>query len=156
MDNMKLIVSEIDGIITDGTMFIDELGNVPFKNFNVEDFDSINKLKKDCNFVFLSDDNRVSYNECRRRNIPFYWAKQKSKVDILLDIMRRYNVSPEETIYLGSKASDIGCMRLVPLSFCPEGSSKLLASIGSKLETGPGKGVITELYFYYFFNKKNL
>ena len=156
MTKIKLIVSEIDGIITDGTMFIDELGNIPYKNFCMEDFDSINKLKKECNFVFLSDDNRISYNDCRRRNIPFYWSKQKNKRDILLDIMRRYNVSPEETIYLGSKASDIECMKLVPLSFCPKSSSKLLASIGSKLETSPGKGVITELYFYYFFNKNNL
>ena len=156
MDNIKLIVSEVDGVITDGLAPIDELGNIPFKNFYLEDFDSINELKKACNFVFLSSDNAINYNLFRNKKIPFYWAQLKSKKDILLGILRRYNVTPEETIYIGSKASDIECMKLVPLSFCPEDSPKSIASIGSTLSSKAGKGVLTELYFHYFMNKQNL
>lgn len=46
MNDIKLIVSEIDGVLTDGTYAEDELGNVLYKHFQSKDFDAINILKK--------------------------------------------------------------------------------------------------------------
>ena len=154
MENIKLIVSEVDGVVTDGKVPIDELGNVPFKNFNMEDFEAINELKKSCQFVFMSSDNNISYHLCRRKNIPFYWANTKPKRDILLDILRRYNISAEETIYIGSKLSDVECLNMIPFSFCPSNSNSKVLSIGNSLDAISGGGVITELFFRYFMNKK--
>ena len=73
--NAKLIVSEIDGIITDGRYAEDEIGNIIYKVYNSKDFDAINELKKHFKFVFLSSDNKINYNMCKRRNISFYGAK---------------------------------------------------------------------------------
>ena len=154
MENIKLIVSEIDGVITDGTVPIDELGNIPYKNFNLEDFEAINELKKSCRFVFISSDNQISYHLCRRKKIPFYWSHPKPKRDILLDVMRHYNVTADQTIYVGSKLSDIECMNMIPFSFCPNNSNSKLLSIGNTLNADSGKGILVELYFKYFMSKK--
>ncbi len=146
MNKIKLVVSEIDGIITSGQQPIDELGNTPFKNFYTGDFEAINKIKAICPFVFLSSDNKVSYNLCRNKNIPFYWAR-KDKRSVLLEVMRRYNVTADDTMYIGSKLSDIPCMNMVPNSLCTSdnlGFNFLLQE--------PGKGVLTELYLDYFKN----
>lgn len=145
MNDIKLVVSEIDGIITVGNQPVDELGNTPFKHIYTADFEAVNKIKSKCPFVFLSSDNSISYNLCRSKNIPFYWAP-KDKRKTLLEIMRRYNVTAEDTIYIGSKLSDIPCMQMIPNSFCT-------GSFGNydftQLNSYPGEGVLTELYLDY-------
>lgn len=140
MNKIKLIVSEIDGVITDGIQPVDELGNTIFKNIYTPDLEAINKLKAMCPFVFLSSDNSVSYNFCRKKNIPFYWAKN-NKRSTLLEILRKYNVTAEEVLYIGSKLSDVECMKMIPISFSTN------QSFDFKLfDTQPGKGILTELY----------
>jgi 3-deoxy-D-manno-octulosonate 8-phosphate phosphatase KdsC-like HAD superfamily phosphatase len=137
---IKLIVSEIDGVLTSGVSQIDNVGITLFKDFYLGDFEAINKLKNSLRFVFLSSDNNVNYNICSRKCIPFYWAP-KDKRTTLLEILRHYNYSAEETFYIGSSISDIPCMNMIPLSFC---TNPLLGF--STFKTQAGKGVLTELY----------
>ena len=148
MDSIKLIVSEIDGIVTEGLTPIDELGNIPYKIFNEGDFEAINELKKHCTFVFMSSDQRINYHLCRRRNIPFFWAK-KDKLKTLTEIMMRYNVSADQTLYIGSKISDMRCIQMVPTSFVSN-NSPLAGLYGTKLHVKCGEGVITSIYLKYF------
>lgn len=115
MSNIKLIVSEVDGILTDGFSSIDELGNTLFKNFFTSEFEAVNKLKKFCPVVFMSNDNAISYNMCRRKNLPFFWAK-RDKRSTLLQILRKYNVTAEDVLYIGSKLSDTKCINMIPKS----------------------------------------
>lgn len=143
--DIKLIVSEVDGIIADPLYPIDELGNVPFKYFYGKDFEAINELKKFFKFVFISSDNRVSYNLFRRKNIPFYWA-EKDKRSILLEIMRRYNKAPSEVLYIGCSLSDISCMEVVDFSMCPSDSVyDVMQKATVKLDAQGGYGVLCEV-----------
>jgi 3-deoxy-D-manno-octulosonate 8-phosphate phosphatase KdsC-like HAD superfamily phosphatase len=146
--NIKLIVSEVDGIVTEGFSPIDEIGNVPFKHFFMRDFEAINNLKREFKFVFLSYDNSVSYNLCRRKQIPFFLADSpKNKKDKLIEIMRRYNVSPEETIYLGNSFSDMECLMLTPFSVCTYDSPKEVKEKSYlTLDVYGGNGVVCALY----------
>jgi len=145
MNKIKIVVSEIDGVITDGVQPIDELGNTVFKNFYTPDFEAINKIKVICPFVFLSNDNSVSYNLCKKKNIPFFWA-QKSKRTILLDILRKYSVTLDDVVYIGSKLSDLECMNMVPISFC---TNDFISTNFKSFMTLPGEGILTELYLNY-------
>lgn len=143
---IKIIVSEIDGIVTDHKICIDELGNVPFKNYNVKDFETINELRKTFTFVFLSSDNVVSYHLCRRRNIPFYYAP-KDKRSVLIKIMQKYGVTPEEVLYIGSTFSDLGCVQLIPFSLCPvDAISDVKTASYYVLENFGSDGVLEEVY----------
>lgn len=144
---IKLIVSEIDGVITNGLCPEDELGHVPYKTFQMKDFAAINELKKNYKFVFLSDDDHISFNLCRRRNIPFFHAKNEhEKYEKLVEILRRYACVPDEVIYIGSKLSDVRCCQFIPKSFCPEDAGQSLHDVcwASFIAKG-GEGVVTEL-----------
>lgn len=145
-EKIKIIVSEVDGVITDHILCIDELGNVPFKAYYMKDFEVINELKKTFTFVFLSSDNSVSYHLCRRKNIPFYYAP-KDKKTTLVKIMKRYNVTPEEVIYIGSSFSDLKCIQLVPFSLCPVDAVNEVKTICYHvLENYSGDGVLENVY----------
>lgn len=143
----RLIISEIDGVISDGTHAEDEIGNVLYKIYNSKDFDAINELRKYFKFVFLSSDNRINYNMCKRKNIAFYWAKnEREKLERLGEIMRRYSVTPDETVYVGSKISDRKCLQVIPNSLCPEDAGKLIKDICfAYFTTEGGKGICVEL-----------
>ena len=143
----RLIVSEMDGVITDGTYAEDEIGNVLYKVYQSKDFDAINELKKNFKFVFLSSDNRINYNMCHRRNIPFYWGKNEDeKYSKLIEILRRYSYTPDEVIYLASTISDRKCIQLIPESLCPEDAGEYLKNIcfASFIKNG-GEGIFVEL-----------
>ena len=153
---IKLIVAEIDGVLTNGTYAEDEIGNVLYKTFNQKDFSAINELKKYYKIVFLCDDNKINYNMCQRKNIPFYWGKgEKGKYTLLSDILRRYGVTPDETIYIGSKISDRKCLRLIPYSMYPDDAGDFIESIAwAPFKTEGGKGIFTELLSLLQFNIK--
>jgi len=120
LSNIKLIVSEVDGIVTEHTSAIGEAGITMFKTYNMKDFEAINRIKKHCGFTFLSSDAAISMSLCRAKNIPFYHAKGNKRRMLANDLLRRYTVSPEEVIYIGSSYSDIDCTNLIPFSMCPE------------------------------------
>jgi len=149
MSNIKLIVSEVDGVLTEGKVFYDELSNVPYKLFNMDDLEVINKLKCKFPIVFLSSDNKISYNFFRNKNIPFYWAK-KSKKDVFLQILRRYNVTAEEVLFVASKLSDLECACLATNTVCPNNANLLIRRKAKQLKALKGDGVLTEIYIRYF------
>ena len=115
IEKIKLIISEVDGVLTDGLIPYDALGNVPFKNFKDTEFDIINKIKRDFDVVFVSKSSDISYNLLRKKNLPFFCAK-KSKIETLKHIMLRYSVTPEEVIDLDGESHDEECFNLIPFS----------------------------------------
>lgn len=144
---IKLIISEIDGVLTDGTYAEDELGNTIYKSFNHKDFSAINELKKYYKLVFMSDDNKINYHMCQRKNLPFYWCKGAvEKHSTLLDILRRYNTSLDNAIYIGAKLSDKKCLQSVPYSMCPDDAGEYLKNIvWAQFLIAGGKGIFVEL-----------
>ena len=117
--DIKLIVSEIDGIITEGLSGIGEFNTTMFKEFYIKDFEAINLIKKYWTFVALSSDAAVNASLCRKRNIPFFFA-ERSKFDLYKQILMRYNVNADNVLYIGNSYSDIDCLRASAFSVCPE------------------------------------
>lgn len=156
--NTKIIISEMDGVLTSGDITIDELGNILYKTFNSKDFEAINELKKYFTMVFLSSDNKINYNLCRRRSLPFYWGKnEEEKYQRLVEILRRYNMTPDEAVYIGSKISDRKCLQMIPNSLCPDDAGEYLKEIcfATFVKEG-GKGIFSELLYLLKDRIKNV
>lgn len=146
LTKLKVIISEVDGIITDGLITYDELGNVPFKTFNAQDLEIINELKKTFKFVFLAKDQNINYNLFRRKNIPFYWA-EKDKLELLTKILQRYAVTLDEVLYIGIGISDVPCINRVPFSVCPStANADIKSKVAMRLNTASGAGILYEVY----------
>ena len=144
LTNITIIVSEIDGIITDGKVPIDHINNTLFKNYCMHDFDAINELKSYFDFVFLASDPAVSYNIMRMRNIPAYFTTHvDNKLSLLSKrILPHYAARPENLLYIGSFISDIPCMHLAQISLAPEDALGAAQKALYKLPCTAGNGVI--------------
>ncbi len=150
LTKIDIIVSEVDGIITDGTVALDNLNNVLFKNYCEQDFDAINELKKVFTFVFLASDPNISLGVMQKRNIPFFYPKSRdSKCKVLVsNILPRYNMQPANLLYIGSRLSDIECMNLAEICCYAVGAPKGLLKVNNSetIRCLEGKGVLSELH----------
>lgn len=148
LKNIDIIVSEIDGIVTDGMKPVDHMNHTMFKNYCEKDFEAIKELKRFFTFVFLADDGDVSYNVMRTKNIPAFFVGNEVKLKVLQNkIMSRYNMTPENLLYVGSKLSDVQCMNYAEISFTtPDSFLKTQQTATSILETTAGHGVLSQLY----------
>ena len=143
---LKVIVSAVDGVLNSGEHPIDELGNILFKTFNFKDFEAINELKKHFKVVFISSNNNISFNLFRRRSIPFFYNNKDKKAEVP-KILRRYNITPEEAMYVGCTFSDLKCMNMIPFSVCTEDSITDVKNVASTvLPIYGGMGVFCTLY----------
>jgi len=156
LSNIKLIASEIDGIVTEHLFPIDELGNVLFKQYYMKDFEAINELKKIFTFIFVSADQAINYNLCRRKNIPFFWS-QNGKKDAFIKMIRRYSIALDNILYVGSSYSDIELMNMAQFSVCPADAVAEVKNVSDiVLEYPGGCGVLCELLHFIKRNIHNV
>jgi len=157
--NTQIVISEIDGVITNGLDAVDTMSNVLFKNYCNKDFEAINLLKPFFTFVFLSSDSAISYGVMRSKNIPSYFTKYRtdSKVALINKIINRYNVTPENILYIGSKLSDLPCMDVSEISIVPRDAPIELKHRTSIIaDVSGGAGVICYVYNLLKTNKSQL
>ncbi len=146
LQRVKIIISEVDGVLTQGWMPVDELGNTPFKLFYYRDFEAINLLKPYFKVVFVSSDNKINYNYMRGKQLPFYYDP-KSKKNALLAALKRYSLTPDDAMYVGSSYSDIECMQQIPLSVCTEDAVREVVELSERvLPAYGGDGVFCKIY----------
>jgi len=55
----------------------------------------------------------------KNRNIDFFYARGKDKVEFIPELIEKYNVTPEHMAYIGDDLFDSSIMKAVEHPFCP-------------------------------------
>lgn len=143
---VKVIVLDVDGVFTNGKKTFNLNGDVVYKEFLDRDFTALNVLLKYFKVVILSGDDRVNREVFKNKKIPFYHSRGKSKKRLLRAILNRYNIGPDECIFIGDDFPDLKCIQMIPLSFCPKDAvSDVKASVHAVFKVKGGEGVIVYL-----------
>ena len=146
---IKLVILDIDGVLTDGKKYYG-LDGIPFaKTYCDKDFTAIKRLRgAGIDVCFLSGDERVNKAMAENRKIDFYSARGKDKADFIADFTSTYNASPTDMLYIGDDLFDESIMRLVGHAYCPADAArklKVLCGPSNVLERSGGQNVIAEL-----------
>ena len=112
---IKLIILDVDGVMTDGKKYYDRDGNVVIKNFCDKDWTAIKRFRAiGIPVVFLTGD---AYNATilKNRNLPYVVNRgegfHRDKVNFLDDILTEYECDAKETVYVGDDLFDMGVMK---------------------------------------------
>ena len=144
--NIKLVISEADGVITEHLVGYGELNTVVLKQFYMKDFEAINLMKKYWNFAFMSSDASITASMCRKRNVSFYFA-ERNKKETYNSMLRRYDVTADDVLYIGSSYSDIDCFKMSGFSICPEDAVPQIKNLADHvLPVYGGAGVLCYIY----------
>ena len=120
MENIKILVLDVDGTLTDGKLYMDDKDNA-LKAFNVRDgFAIVNWLKLGGEVAIITGKNsNIVERRAKELGIKYVVQGSKNKTQDLKKILERLNLSFENVAYMGDDLNDIGLMKKILLSACP-------------------------------------
>lgn len=146
---IKLIVSDVDGVLTDGKIYLDHKGD-EIKVFYTRDALRIEiALRSGISMVWLTG--RRSAATLKRGNelgVKVFYKEDlaKGNISFLNLITKKYHVTNEEIAYIGDDWNDLFFMNQVGLAVTPSNGSsenKRIAQIIT--QAGAGQGVLAEI-----------
>ena len=146
---IKLIILDIDGVLTDGKKYYG-LDGLPFaKTYCDKDFTAIKRLRgAGIKVCFLSGDDRVNKAMATNRNIDFYSARGRDKADFISEFESIYKSKKDEMLYIGDDLFDKSIMEIVGHPYCPSDACediKLICGLKNIFSNSGGNNVIAEL-----------
>lgn len=150
MNKLKLLILDVDGVLTDGKKYYGKDGMPQLKTFCDKDWTAIKIFKAiGVDVVFLTGDpfneeigkNRNIHTIVNRKN-----GVHRDKSHYLDDLCNQYNCSREEVVYVGDDFFDIGLMKLLKFSFCPMDAPRIVRQHCIPLSTKGGDNLLYDLY----------
>lgn len=148
---IKLLILDVDGVLTDGTKVYNQNHEVLSKSFVCKDFTAIKRLTASgIKVIMLSGDN-FNRKMADKRNIDFYCTRDKNltldKSLFLDDFERKYNVKKENMSFVGDDYFDLSMFTNLKYTFCPSDSPEIIKNKSLHvLKSRGGNGVLVELY----------
>ena len=144
---IKMVLSDVDGCLTDGGMYYSENGD-EIKKFNAKDGMAFRLLKEKGYITGIVTGENVDLNKRRvaKIGLDVYEYGTKDKLETLNKICKQYNISMKNILYIGDDNNDIDILKNVGISCCPNDAIdevKRLSTI--KLKTNGGHGVVREV-----------
>lgn len=144
---IELIVLDIDGVITDGSVIIDAKGN-EHKQVNLKDIDAIYELHHrgfKLAAVTGEDTDIVDYFE-NRFPWEYFYRGSKTKKDVMYQIEQDTNIAREHICYVGDGKYDVEPLAYAGIGICPaDAIDKAKKAADIILQNDGGKGCIWEL-----------
>jgi 3-deoxy-D-manno-octulosonate 8-phosphate phosphatase (KDO 8-P phosphatase) len=142
----KLILTDIDGVWTDGGMYYDNTGN-EFKKFNTSDSAGVLfcKLLSIPVGIITGEKNNIVQNRANKLGIEILFMGIKNKLQLVEDLCVKYNISISEVAYIGDDINDILVLKKVGISGCPADAPKYVKKhCNMILDKEGGAGVFRE------------
>jgi len=143
---IKLVITDVDGVLTDGGMYYSEKGEI-MKKFNAKDGMGVELLlQNNIKTVLLTRENSKIV---KKRGLKIKVAStitgiQKKELH-LETICRKFRVLPKEIAYIGDDINDIEISKLVGLSASPlDGVVRLKKNVDYVCRNKGGNGVFRE------------
>jgi 3-deoxy-D-manno-octulosonate 8-phosphate phosphatase (KDO 8-P phosphatase) len=157
LDEIKLIVLDVDGTMTDGGVYIDD-NQIEFKKFNIKDGAGI-LLAQSVGFEFMILSGRTSKcveKRAKEFNIQYIAQGIRRKADYLKTFTDKHNLLPENIAFIGDDVNDLPAMHYVGTSACPlDAANEVKAYCDFVLPLKGGDGVV-RAFVEMLLQKRNL
>jgi YrbI family 3-deoxy-D-manno-octulosonate 8-phosphate phosphatase len=153
--NIKLLVLDVDGVMTDGGMIFTKNGD-ELKKFNSKDGIGINLChEKGIKVGIISAGHHGAIVEKRATmlGIERFYVGKRPKLDVLKSWLSDMEINPEDVAYIGDDINDIPIMRYIGLSACPADAAMAVKNVVSVRLTSPGgSGCVREFVDNYLMS----
>ncbi len=119
--NIKFLVLDVDGVMTDGGMYYTESGD-QFKKFNTKDGMAIKIVQeKGIKVAFLSSGSteHIIQNRAKTLGVDCVYVGSRPKIDVLNEWCAELGFTMENVAYVGDDINDLKVMDVVAFSGCP-------------------------------------
>jgi YrbI family 3-deoxy-D-manno-octulosonate 8-phosphate phosphatase len=155
---IKIVVLDIDGVITDGKVQVDSRGRES-KQIDFKDIDAIFELKrKKYKLAIITGENTpINKYFIRRFKPDFFYYSCKDKVSAIKEIQNKTGYLRDEVCFIGDSGYDIYAVKYAGLGVCPNNAVEDVKKIANEvLDSNGGDGCIMELVsLLEKYNNKN-
>ncbi len=149
---IKIFLSDVDGVLTDGGMYYTESGD-EFKKFNCYDGMGM-KLLQDKGYkvgILTSEDRIINRNRAKKLELDFDFHGVKNKLQFIEDFCIKENIEISEIAYIGDDLNCFNLLSKVGVCACPKNAVFKIKSIPNiiQLKSRGGDGAFREFADLY-------
>ena len=130
MRDIRMFISDIDGVWTDGGMYYDNTGN-EWKKFNTSDSAGVLFLRL-LNIplaIITGEDTEIVRRRMQKLGVPELHMGVKDKVGVAESICAKAGISLSQVAYIGDDLNDIALLGAVGLSAAPSNAPSYIKEI---------------------------
>lgn len=148
--NIKVILFDVDGVLTDGGIIYDDNG-IEYKRYNVKDGQIISHLKK-YGFVvgaITGRESDVVKNRCIELKLDYHKHGVKDKLVEYENFKSEYNLEDTQISYIGDDIIDLSILVRCGLSATPNDAREYIkGEVDIVTATKGGEGVLRDIADY--------
>lgn len=147
LKKIKLVLTDVDGVLTDGGMYYSESGEF-MKKFNTKDSMGMELLSNHGikTILITRENSKIVKKRVKKISIVDLYSGVLDKKQILSEIIKIYNVKNNEIAYIGDDVNDIEIMESVGFSATPfDGNYKVKKISDYTCKTKGGNGAFREI-----------
>tara|TARA_B100000614_G_scaffold262915_1_gene301236 strand:- start:52020 stop:52499 length:480 start_codon:yes stop_codon:yes gene_type:complete len=154
--NIRMIVTDVDGTLTDGRYFVSESGNV-IKAFHTRDFWALRRAREEGieTFMLTSATDRCADEKSQTTGIPLVSASTSKAADLKM-IAEEKGIPLEQVAYIGDAENDIAAMELCGFTACPADAVQEVKQVSNIVTDAKGGNAVVYEVVRYIFDKQEL
>lgn len=145
--NIKAFVFDVDGVMTDGSVFATEEGQF-LRSFNIKDGYAIqhaNKLKYPIAIISGGNSQGI-IKRFQALGLCDIYVGQQHKQAAFESFLSKYHLTPSDILYMGDDMPDYELLKTVGVSTCPQDAAKDIKSICNYISPiNGGKGCVRDV-----------
>lgn len=146
MKKIKLILTDVDGCLTDGSVYYGS-NHEKYKKFYMQDGMAL-KLLHENNIlagIITSDNSDATRYRAEDLKFDYIYINQKDKLKKFEKIVKELNMSKEEVAYMGDDIQDLEILKQVGISFAPNNAvEKVKNKVQYITQKNGGEGAFRE------------
>lgn len=146
MELPKLILTDIDGVWTDGGMYYDQTGN-EWKKFNTYDSAGVlfaHRLNIPVGIITGEDTNIVT-RRAEKLKIDYVFQGARNKLSIATELCQKLSITLKDIAYIGDDIVDLELLKAVGIAGVPANAPDYIKALSTvALEKNGGEGAFRE------------
>lgn len=147
IERIKLLILDVDGVMTDAGMYYTESGD-QFKKYNSKDGMGIMKAQEKgliCGIISSAFTDKMVLYRAETLRISHVYVGRDQKITILKQWCEELSITLNEVAIIGDDINDLSIMREVGLSACPKDAvQEVKKEVDIVLTKDGGTGVVRE------------
>ena len=155
LNKIKLLILDVDGVMTDGGMYVSENGD-QMKRYNTQDGMGIMHVTKagfQVGIISSGFTNNMVQKRAELLGIQNCYVGRDSKLEILKDWCQKLNFNLDEVAIIGDDINDLEVMKNIGLAVCPANAvNSVKTQCHIILSKKGGDGCVREFIDNYLLN----
>ena len=158
MKDIKFLILDVDGTLTDGGIYLSDEGK-QFKKFNAKDGMGIKKVISkgiEVGIISHSFSSKMIDDRADMLGLKYVYVGGKPKLQVVDQWLSELGLSRNEVAYMGDDINDLEVMELVGCAACPADSSDEVLKISQKvMKKNGGAGAVREFIDHHLLKNSS-